>query len=183
MFPRHCTTARTRVDSVRAAEADALTSLFNTNSDIAGMDPTFQSVDVDEVLGHIEESQRTEASPRGFRMQAIRLTPSDDLVGYLHFREATPKADVVGLTMFFIRPEFRSKGYGCEVADALLEHLSNDPMNRAAWAQVYLRNIPALRFWTGRGFSKVVEHKGQHIHVNGEHATVILERKLNPKAG
>ena len=111
-------------------------------------------------------------------MQAIRLVETNDLIGYLHFREATPKPDVVALTMFFIRPEFRSRGYGREVADALIKHLSNDPRNRAAWGRVCLKNIPALRFWTGRGFTQVVEYKGQHIHMEGEHANVILERVL-----
>jgi ribosomal protein S18 acetylase RimI-like enzyme len=109
-------------------------------------------------------------------MQAIRLAETNDLIGYFHFHEATPKPDVVALTMFFIRPECRSRGYGREVVDALLQHLSDDPMNHAAWGQVYLKNIPALRFWTRRGFTQVVEHKGQHVHVEGEHANVILER-------
>ena len=183
IFPKHWTTGRTRVDSVRTAEVEALASLFNSSSDIGRLDPTFYSVDVKEVLEHIEESQRSETLERGFRMQAIRLEPTGDLLGYLHFREATLKPDVVGLTMFFIRPEFRSNGYGREVADALMKHLSGDPMNRSAWARVYLKNIPALRFWTGRGFTQVVEHKGQHVHLEGEHASVILERVLQPTAG
>ena len=178
MFPRRWTTERIRVDSVRTEEAELLASLFNSSSDIAGLDPTFHSVDVKEVLELIEESQRSEALERGFRMQAMRLRPTDDLIGYLHFREATPKPDVVGLTMFVIRPEFRFKGYGREIADALIGHLSRDPMNRAAWARVYLKNTPALLFWTGRGFTHVVQHKGHHIHLEGEHASVILERIL-----
>lgn len=182
-FPKHWTTERTQVDCVRTEEAEALSSLFNSSSDVSRLDPTFRPGDVKEVLGHIEESQRCESLERGFRMQAIRLKATKDLLGYLHFRDATPKPDVVGLTMFFIRPEFRSTGYGSEVADALLRHLSGDLLNRAAWARVYLKNIPALRFWTGRGFTQIVEHKGHRIHVEGEHANIILERVLQQTAG
>lgn len=182
-FPKQWTTERTRIDNVRTAEAEVLTALFNSGSDIAELDPTFRAVDVKEVLGHIEESQRCEVLERGFRMQAIRLVETNDLIGYLHFHEAMPKPDVVALSMFFMRPEFRSRGFGSEVADALIRHLSADPMNRAAWGRVWLKNIPALRFWTRRGFTQVVEHKGQHIHVEGEHADIILERVLQLHAG
>jgi ribosomal protein S18 acetylase RimI-like enzyme len=182
-FPKRWTTERTRIDNVRIAEAEVLTALFNSSSDIAELDPTFRAVDVKEVLGHIEESQRCEMLERGFRMQAIRLVETNELIGYLHFREATPKPDVVALTMFFIRPEFRSKGYGREVADGLLKLLSDDPMNRTAWGRVWLKNIPAMRFWTRRGFTQVVEHNGQHIHVEGEHANIILERVIQLPAG
>ena len=174
---------RTRMDNVRAAEAEVLTALFNSSSDIAELDPTFRPVEVAEVLGHILESQRSEILEKGFRMQAIRLVDTNDLIGYLHFREATPNPDVVALTMFFIRPEFRSQGFGREVVDALIKLLSDDPKNRAAWGQVWLKNIPALRFWTRRGFTQVVAHKGQHIHVEGDHANIILERVLRLPAG
>jgi len=182
-FPQHWTTGRTRIDVVRTEEAEVLTALFNSSSNIEELDPTFYTVEVMEVLCHIQESQRCETLERGFRMQAIRLAETNDLIGYFHFREATPKPDVVALTMFFIRPEYRSLGYGREVVDEMLRHLSNDPMNHAAWGEVYLKNIPALRFWTRRGFNKVVEHKGQYIHVEGEHASIFLERILQPQAG
>jgi ribosomal protein S18 acetylase RimI-like enzyme len=182
-FPQHWTTERTRIDVVRAEEAEVLTALFNSSSDIEELDPTFYTVDVREVLGHIEESQRCQNLERGFRMQAIKLAETNDLIGYFHFREATPKPDVVALTMFFIRPEYRSLGFGREVVDALLKLLSTDPMNHAAWGEVYLKNIQALRFWIRRGFTQVVEHKGQYVHVEGEHASVILERSFLPRAG
>jgi len=58
------------MDNVRAADAEALTALFNSSSDIAELDPTFRAVDVEEVLGHIMESQRCEILEKGFRMQA-----------------------------------------------------------------------------------------------------------------
>jgi GNAT superfamily N-acetyltransferase len=182
-FPQHWKTERTRIDVVRAAEAEVLTALFNSSSDFAESDPTFHAVHVKEVLGHIDESQRCETLERGFRVQAIRLAETNDLIGYFHFREATPKLDVVALTIIFIRLEYRSFGYGREVVDALVKHLSDDPMNHAAWGQLYLKNIPALRFWTRRGFTQVVEHNGQYVHVEGEHASVILERILQPRAG
>src|SRR3954471_7402072 len=103
-FPNRWTTQRTRIDNVRIAEAEILTDLFNSSSDVAELDPTFRAVDVNEVLGHIEESQRCEVLERGFRMQAIRLVETNDLIGYFHFHEAKPKPDVVALSMFFIRP-------------------------------------------------------------------------------
>ena len=179
MFPSHWTTERTRIDNVRPEEAASLAVLFTSSSDIARFDPTFHPVDEAEVLTLIEESRHSEAQAQGFRMQAMRLRRTDDLIGYLHFREATPQPDVVGLTMFVIRPEFRSNGYGHEIADALIGHLSRDPMNRAVWARVYLKNTPALRFWIGRGFTQVVQHRGRHVHVEGEHTSVILERVLS----
>jgi len=167
-----------RIDNVRTDEAEALTAIFNSSSDIEELDPTFRAVDVKEVLCHIEESQRCEMLERGFRMQAFRLKETDEIIGYLHFREGVPKPYVVALSMFFLRPENRSHGFGSEVADGLIRHLSADPMNRAAWGRVSLKNITALRFWTRRGFTRVVEHKGQHIHVEGNHFNIILERLL-----
>ena len=60
---------------------------------------------------------------------------------------------------------------------------TDGPRNQAVWARVYLKNNPALRLWTKQGFTRVVEHKGQHIHVDGEHLSVILERSLQGTAG
>ncbi|MES2467557.1 MAG: GNAT family N-acetyltransferase [Verrucomicrobiota bacterium] len=182
-FPKHWTTERTRIDSVKTAEAESLAAAFNSCSDVLELDPTFRVVDPEEVLSLVEESERCEASERGFRMQAIRLAATNELLGYFHFRESTTRPDVVALSIFFIRPGFRSQGFGREVADGLLKKLSDDPRNQAVWARVYLKNNPALRLWTKQGFTRVVEHKGQHIHVDGEHLSVILERSLQGTAG
>ncbi len=113
-------------------------------------------------------------------MQAIRLYTSEEPIGYFHFREATPRAELVGLTMFVIRPEFRAKGLGREVADGLLRHLSQNPENHSVWARVYLRNHRALKFWTAQGFTRIVQHKGEYVHDEGDgHVSVILERSLD----
>jgi len=60
----------------------------------------------------------------------------------------------------------------------LIEKLSEDLMNRAAWGRVYLKNIPALRFWFSLGFTHVVKHKREHVQIEGDHANIILERPL-----
>src|SRR6476660_7747769 len=86
-FPKHWTTERVRVDSVCASEGEALTALFNSSTDVIDMDPTFYVVDVPEVMGLIEESLKSEAAERGFRMQAARLKTTGELVGYFHFHE------------------------------------------------------------------------------------------------
>jgi hypothetical protein len=64
-FPQHWKTERTRIDVVRAAEAEVLTALFNSSSDFAESDPTFHAVHAKEVLGHIDDSQRCETLERG----------------------------------------------------------------------------------------------------------------------
>lgn len=174
-LPEHWTTDRTFVKNVHAGDVETLTSLFNSNSDIAELDPTFAPTDSNEVRALIEESVSSASEGRGFRMQAIRLRDSRTLIGYFHLREAKPRLDIVGMTIFFITPEYRSSGFGREVVDGLIGQLTADTVNNFVWARVFLKNIPALRFWTARGFTRIVEHNGEHIHVDGNHASVILE--------
>src|SRR5262245_28545083 len=102
-FTKHWTTARLRVDSVQTSEGEALTTLWNSSTDVVDMDPTFYVVDVPEVMGLIEESVKADVEERGFRMQAARLKTSDELIGYFHFHEGQPRPDIIGMTMFFIR--------------------------------------------------------------------------------
>ena len=113
-FPQHWTTERTRIDSVQAAEAESLAAAFNSCSDVSELDPTFRVVDPEEVLSLIEESERCEASERGFRRQAIRLVATNELLGYFHFRESTTRPDVVALSIFSSGPGFVRKDSGAK---------------------------------------------------------------------
>jgi ribosomal protein S18 acetylase RimI-like enzyme len=60
----------------------------------------------------------------------------------------------------------------------MMAHFANDSRFRAVWARVYLKNVPAIAFWTRRGFRKIVEHNGRFVHTENAHTNVILERSL-----
>lgn len=171
-------TARTRVTDVQLEDVLELTDVIASASDIAELDPTFRRADAKEIADLVALSLARGRGGSVFQMQAIRLTGGPAIVGYWHCRLVPDVPGVVGLSIFVMRPEYRRSGYGSEVVERLLQLLRANPALRAAWGRVYLRHIDALRFWTRHGFTRIVEHKGDHIHVDEGHASVILEHSF-----
>lgn len=170
-------TTRTRVTDVRLEDVRELTDVIASASDLSELDPTFRRVDAKEIADLVALSLARNGS-EFFQMQAIRLTDEPAIVGYWHCRFVPNVSGVVGLSIFVLRPEYRRAGYGSEVVERLLQLLRENAF-RAVWARVYLRHIDALRFWTRHGFTRVAERKGNHVHLEDGHASIILEHSFD----
>lgn len=181
MLARQWTTARTRVSDVSSDEVPELAAVFASASDSAPLDPTFHPVDESEIADLVAQSGDPAKGSRQFQMQAIRLLDAPDIIGYWHCRRVPDVPQTLGLSMFVLRPPYRRHGYGSEVVKALLRLLRADGAMRAVWGRVYLRNLDALRFWTCHGFTRIIQRHGTHVHVDGQHANVVLESDLSER--
>ncbi len=67
---------------------------------------------------------------------------------------------------------------GSEAIAVLNAHFHYLNRYHAAWAQVWLKNWPALRFWTRAGYNRVVSIEGDAVHAVDTQASVILEHEI-----
>ncbi len=79
--------------------------------------------------------------------------------------------------MFVMLPDFLGQKLAGVVVDALAEQLAQAGY-RAIWLHVYLRNWPALRFWTQHGFTTIVTYDGDKVMAEEAQARLRLERPL-----
>ncbi len=54
-----------------------------------------------------------------------------------------------------------------------------DPRFSAIRAHVALKNWPALRFWTKRGYNKAIKYHEDPIYGEDKFASFVLEKKIN----
>ena len=110
-------------------------------------------------------------------MRSIHAGPAGELAGYFHLMEDVPAAGDVWLSILAIRPRFRRSGVGTAVVASLKRELAAEGF-RYALAQVYLANVPALRFWMRQGFTEVVPHRGDYVGYEREKPCIVLRASL-----
>lgn len=177
--PPEWETARLSLRDVAEGDVDALTALYNANAHLGKWDPVFKVVERSELEELVAKSiTRAQRPNRPFHMQAARRKVDGALVGYYHTMGVPPLPDVVYFSMFVMDPAWQGQGYGAEIVRGLGEQWPRClPEQARAWAEVSLKNWPALRFWSGMGFRTIVEWEGDGELSEEAHATVILERR------
>lgn len=174
MLPLTWSEAQVTVRAVKPEDTPALHAMFLECIDTLSLDPTFAEVDENEVATLVEQSVAQESQDRGFRMRSLHVDPNDHLAGYFHLSEDMPRPNEVWLSMIAIRPRFRRSGVGSAAIRSLMRILA-DRGFRFALGRIYLANIPALRFWTELGFTKIVRHRDTYVHYEHERPCVVLQ--------
>ncbi len=113
-----------------------------------------------------------------FRLQAIELRGTSQLIGYLQMYHGYPAADIFWVAVLAIHPRFQGKGYGQEVVHSLIKTVGELRAFGKIQLGVALKNWPALRFWAQAGFDKIVRIKGDKIHSDKTFAFVTLEKSF-----
>ena len=181
MLPLSWSEDRVVVRAVASAHTPALHALLVECVDTVSLDPTFQEVAEREIGTLVERSVIQESQDRGFRMRSLHVGPTDGLAGYFHLTEDLPRPGEVWISMLAIRPRFRRSGVGTAAMRSLLRILSTQGFCFGL-ARVYLTNVPALRFWTQRGFTEVTQHRGTYVDYDQDRPCVVLRAPLDSVA-
>ena len=165
-------------------EAERLCEIFNANQHIGPWDPTFQVIDTAEIERLIHMSNlREEPGHDNFQMQSVYEHEAGQIIGYFHCYHGVAKDDIRHddisfISMFVLDPKWQQHGYGGEIVDNLVD-LSQSLGDRASLGvRVYLKNWPALRFWTNQNFRHIARMDGDREHGPDTHASFVLFNKL-----
>ncbi|MDB5035115.1 MAG: family N-acetyltransferase [Chlorobi bacterium] len=178
MIPASWNTTRLSIACATMEDAPRLQEIFRACSYVAQWDESFQEQPVSAITDLIEKSvAATGGGPELFRMQAVRVGESDEIIGYFHLYHGMPKPEVAYLSMLVIDPAYQKLAYGGELTAGL-----SDQVRTAGyplfWLRVYLKNWPALRHWMNNGFTTMKEWRGDTVHSDTTHAGLILEKIL-----
>ncbi|WP_105614989.1 GNAT family N-acetyltransferase [Vallitalea okinawensis] len=101
-----------------------------------------------------------DASQEYYRCKSIHLRDSSKLIGFYDLYHGYPEVTTLWIGMFLISSVFHKKGYGQEIINLIKKEAKEAGYNKLGIG-VYLKNWPALRFWTKCGFDKIT---GIHGH-------------------
>lgn len=182
MLPLTWQTHRLTVRDAVPDDVDAVMGFLAESAEIAELDPTFgpapRAEIVDLVARSASEAQR---GLRDFQMQLFALRGSGDVAGYWHLTRIPQRAQAIGVSILLVRPAHRRAGLGQELVSSAAAHLAGT--HQEFWSRVFLRNTPALAFWAGLGFDRLVRHKGQFVLPPAASPSVVLMKPLGASDG
>lgn len=177
-LPAAWQTEHLRIRDSVPEDAPRLTAIFNACAYVGVWDETFQIVPESEVAGLVANSQSMDGEHARFRLQAITVQQTGELVGYFHLYQGVRQdPGAVGISMFVIHPDHHGQRYGDEVAQGLWRQLHSLGY-RTVRLQVYLKNWPALRFWISQGFTTILRYEGAARLTPESYASLILAKEL-----
>lgn len=113
-----------------------------------------------------------------FRLQSIHLADAGQVIGFLCVYHGFPEEDIFWITVLAFDPAFQHVGYGQELVrglDTTVRRLgAYTRMRLFAW----LKNWPALRFWSQAGLDRIVVIAGDKVYSADADAHVMLECSL-----
>lgn len=178
-LPSQWQTERLVVRDGIMAEVAELRDVFNSCHHVEKWDPTFTLVPMDEMTEVVAKSVNAPTGDESqFRLQAAHIKGDEQIMGYFHTYQRQPKPDVAFISMMVMRADRQGAGYGREFVTGLWQQFESLAWCRAVWLDVYLKNWPALRFWTSQGFTTVINIRGDKTHSETAHADILLEKVL-----
>jgi diamine N-acetyltransferase len=172
-------TNRLVVHTSEMEEVTELLAVFNSCAYVEPWDPTFRPVKAEEIAQLVSSSLGIGENPdERFRIQTIRLKEGHEIIGYFHVYHRVPHPDTVWISIFLVRQDIQKQRFGQEVFDGLVDQLRSVGGWNGIWLKVYLKNWPALRFWTRNGFTQIKEVRGDAQYSENTHAALVLEKKL-----
>lgn len=112
------------------------------------------------------------------RRFSIRDKRSGDYIGWLGVYYGFPRKGCLWISEFFFAPTSQGHGYGQELAWDLIQKTKQRKSFDAIQLGVFLKNWPALRFWSQIGFNKMVRFGGDKEYGPDKNCTVALEFTL-----
>ena len=116
-------------------------------------------------------------------MQSIRISSSDELIGFLGVYHGFPKDDIFWINTLTLLPKFQGKGYGTELMMGLSKIVKQLESYTRMRTYVPLTNWPSLRLCVKAGLNKMVEIAGDKVHSDKAEAHVLLERSFIEPTG
>lgn len=110
-----------------------------------------------------------------YRIQAIRL--DTEIIGYLEYYEGFPAKDILFIAFLYIHPDYQKNGLGQQVVGRLSE-LAKALAYKRVRINVYLKNWPALRFWTKMGFNRIWKVYGDKVYSESTFASMEMDKEL-----
>ena len=178
-LPVEWQTERLVVHDGTLTEVAELREVFNTCHHVEKWDPTFTLVPMEEMTEVVAQSVNAPLDDeKQFRLQTARVQGDERIIGYFHTYQRYLYPDLAFISMMVIRADEQGMGYGQELMAGLWQQFGALGWCQRVWLHVYLKNWPALRFWVGQGFTKVIEVKGDKVHAEEAQALVTLEKVL-----
>jgi GNAT superfamily N-acetyltransferase len=184
-LPHKWETRRLEVKDSTLDEAQELQQINDAFPALRGWtDEKVEGESVDSILFVLREGMLPpNGSKEFFRLQSIRLSHTNQLIGFMGVYHGFPSADVFWLNVLAIRPGFQGKGYGRELVRGLSDVVRQLGTFTHMQMFVSLKHWPALRFWSQGGFDKIVRIVGDKVLADTTHAHVMLEKSLVESSG
>jgi len=129
----------------------------------------------------LELIEKRELPPEGNpdrALTALIQDPADScLLGVLEYYCGYPEEDCLYIGSLFLSPRCQGKGYGSEIETAIAQ-AALERGYRWIYLAVGILNWPALRFWTGRGFTEITFVSGDEAFGPGKFAVIELRRPI-----
>ncbi|MHB1682635.1 MAG: GNAT family N-acetyltransferase [Bacilli bacterium] len=112
-----------------------------------------------------------------FRIQAVRNTTDNRIIGLLVLYHGYPHGGCVYITFLFFDSDQRQQGLGQELVQELFSRLKLVGYSEVR-ANVQLKNWSGLRFWTKVGFTTITGIYGDTDYSRDSYADIELSRQL-----
>ncbi|EGQ7920032.1 GNAT family N-acetyltransferase [Vibrio parahaemolyticus] len=178
MLKRHWTSENLVFSEFANDEAHLAKSIFDSNSNVKVLDPTFREWPLAEYEKLVNESCRSKLpdDQEAFYLRKIS-TKKDEVVGYVQLEFHAPSDGTLWLPMLTILPSFKGKGLGSEIVSSVIAVAREYTKIQRLGLNVYVENIPAFRFWYKQGFTQIRAFEPE-IELGKEYNCLVLYREL-----
>lgn len=170
-------TDRLVVSDATLEEADVLQVLCE-KSDYLRMWEGNEPIEPDHIKKTILEG---DLPPNGvkenFRIQTFRVKSTNELVGYMTYYFGYPTEEIVWINFLFVDPDYQGTGFSMEVMTVFNELLMSTHISKIRLL-VKLKNWPAMRFWTGLGYDKIISYYGDKVLSDETFAGLVIEKEV-----
>jgi len=112
------------------------------------------------------------------RLQSIKLKENNKIVGYFVLYHGFPEEKTFWIAVLAIHTDYQGKKFGQEVVKQLVEEVKKLKSYKNIGLTVGIKNWPAIRFWFGAGFNKILAFKGDKIYNEKAFADLWLEQTI-----
>ena len=177
LLPPEWETTRLIVQDSQTSDVPHLHAVFSACAYVEPWDPTFHPVPEAEIAQLVENSLSMDGEQYRFKLQCMRFRQDSQICGYFHLYYGIPQPHLAWVSMFVLHPDYQGQHIGQEVVAGLADELRRCGY-QAIWLRVYLKNWPALRFWTESGFTTIIKYNGKGSISAEAHSSLVLARDL-----
>lgn len=112
-------------------------------------------------------------SRESYRIQAIWL--EQKIIGFLEYYEGFPESDILFIASLYFCMDYQKCGFGQQVIKKFSE-VAKELKYAKIRLNVYLKNWPAIRFWTKQGFNTIWKIYGDKTYSEETFASMEIEK-------
>ncbi len=158
-------------------DTDALTALCNSwdNKQTLEGEP-FPSDYIRNCLQHGDLPPLEDACIDNYSLMAVQ-DARGEIIGFFDTYHGYPQKDCIWISIFLIDKQHQRHYYGQKVITSLINHCRENNWKHCG-VGVYLKNWPALRFWSRNGFSRIGRIYGDKEYSENTFSVVSLFNDL-----